>query len=202
MKDQEIQLSSAYEVCPIKQTIDSTDHNFIYQSKINRIYQWIYFAFGLFFMLLGLVVLYKTNNWAGALHFQRFELVKTFTYSFCFLLSLGALGLTYAMKSDEEITEDIISVFKKKLERVYRDLCSMNANHPQFSQFYQETKEKIERKKKKTLQRLLLIKQASTLDYQAKEQLCHEIYHDLQTKLRNVLHYFRDSVVSAEMVAA
>jgi hypothetical protein len=198
LKNKKIEITSFYEECPIKQAIDSIDHNFMAQSKRNQLYQQIYFGFALLFLLLGALVLFKTPSWASGLYFHNYELVKTFTYTLCFSLSLGAFGLTYAIESDVEITENMITIFKKKLERIYKELRLAHPDHPSFRQYYQETKEKIERKKKKTIDRLVLIKQASTLNSQTKEELAQEIFNDLQFKLKNILHYFRDSINSIQ----
>jgi hypothetical protein len=75
-------------------------HYHIYLSKKRQalIYQFIFFGFGILFLVLASILYFYTTNWSYYAMFGSSGFIKLCLYALCLILSMGAFGIAYKIR--------------------------------------------------------------------------------------------------------
>lgn len=95
--------------------LDDSYYELYYSKKrLGKLYRGIFLGFGLLFLILANIVYFKTSGGIYQVYFNNFELIKTFSYSLCLFLSLGAFGISYSIRPKNEAIEALMIYIEKK----------------------------------------------------------------------------------------
>ena len=81
----------------------------------NAIYRGIFFAFSFLFIVLGLMIFFKTTNPICSIYFGNCSLIKNWVNLFCVLLSAGAFTLGYKIHPEKEAIKHLVKKVENEL---------------------------------------------------------------------------------------
>ncbi len=88
----------------------------------NWVYRFVFFSFGLLFLLLSGIIFFKTVNFACGFYFKNCLVVKNCINSFCILLSGGAFTAGYSIHPEKEAIQYLIGKVEKELSHPAKHL--------------------------------------------------------------------------------
>lgn len=181
----------------------TTEPHIIYSKKKaeHKVYQNIFWGLALLFFVLAMLVYSKSTNWTSTVYFQDASFVKTFVYSFSFLLSVTAFAAGYFLKPEREAIKGVVAQFEKCLKILYKkQLAEINwfyswygngyAQKTTFKEGYQQVLLKVKEYKDTTLHLLEKIDR-SPYDLSVKEKLINQAIFDLQEELNSIVQYYK-----------
>lgn len=98
---------------------DATLHSYRLDRKI-QIDRLIFFGFSIFFFLLGVMIFFKTANWACAAYFSNCQSVKAIACTLCLILSASAFWVGAKLCARKHSINELASKAKQDLTRWYR----------------------------------------------------------------------------------
>jgi hypothetical protein len=90
-------------------------HLYVKKKWQNWIYRFIFFSFSLMFLILGIIIFYKTANFACGYYFKDCVMVKNCINFVCLLLAGGAFIMGYKIHPEKEAIHYLISKVNTEL---------------------------------------------------------------------------------------
>ncbi len=96
----------------------SLHYQHVYATKKwqNWLYRFIFFAFGLLFLMLGTLIFFKTTNYACGLYFKNCVMVKNCINFLCVLLAGGAFAMGYQIHPEKEAIRYLVGKVERELK--------------------------------------------------------------------------------------
>lgn len=97
-------------------------HIYLNKKKQNRIYQILFFSFGLLFSILSLLIFFKTTNPTSHIYFKNGMALKYYINYGCILLSAGAFGIGLFTQPEKEAMKDLVYRVQREFHHPGREL--------------------------------------------------------------------------------
>lgn len=168
------------------------------------IYKMIFLFFGFLFLFLGSLVLYKTGLLSHSYFNIGYKLIKPIVVMLCSLFAGASFIIACSMRTDKETVQHYLRKSLNQLARAdARKKIELGLNrffylgkryrqHAAYSQFYQETKNKIYDQKEEALHLIEKIS-SSPYDKSEKEILFNQTIAELNDRLMQIVLSFKHS---------
>lgn len=90
-------------------------HEYAKQKWQNWVYRFIFFGFGLLFLVLGIIIFFKTANFACGFYVKNCGFVKNCINIVCLLLAGGAFTTGFRIHPEKEAFEHLVSKVGREL---------------------------------------------------------------------------------------
>jgi hypothetical protein len=88
----------------------------------NWLYRLLFFTFGLLFLVFGVIIFFKTANFACGFYFKNCLLVKNCIDVFCLLMAVGAFAIAYKIHPEKEAVHYLMGKVEKELKHPEKNL--------------------------------------------------------------------------------
>jgi hypothetical protein len=175
----------------------------LYKKKVLQ-YRAIFFGFGLLFLILGVIVHYKTLTLSPTILFGSISTFKTSVCFFCIILTLSAWGFSWWLSAEKETAMRLIHQAKNKLRsahdrkwldlglRSYLAFGKQRRPTLAFRQEYRETCARILEVKEETFHLLEQISSAPEINPKTQENLYNQAMIELTEKLAGIVQSFQN----------
>lgn len=206
------QISSYPELESFRRQLEHTKTSFKhkpYTSQKRKVmhYRAIFFAFGFLFLLLGMIVHYKTSILASSLLFGNIATLKFVMSAICLLLAGSAFVFSILMRTDKEVANRLIAHAKRKLKRAYERKWIELGVKPFFlfskerrpvltlKQHYRDARVKIHDHREEVFSLLQQVSNSMEIDPKTRENLYNQAMCELNEKLALTIQSFQTRAV-------
>ncbi len=162
----------------------------------------IFFGFSFFFLLLGAIVYFQTNNWACAAYFSNCQAVKAIACAICLVLSAIAFWVGSIICAKKHVVNDLVSKTKKNLARWYRQKLAELRFHLlrseerkrltlYFKQAYHQALDHVIDSQDEAFRLIDHITHWPNLTAEEQENLLNQTLLELNDKMHNVVNRFK-----------
>lgn len=88
----------------------------------NTLYRFIFFGFSFLFIILGLIIFFKTTNPICSIYFGNCSLVKNWINMLCMLLSISSFTLGYKIHPEKEAIRHLVKKMESELNSPAKQL--------------------------------------------------------------------------------
>jgi uncharacterized membrane protein YbhN (UPF0104 family) len=102
----------------------SLHYQHVYATKKwqNWLYRFIFFSFGILFLVLGTIIFFKTANFACGFYFSNCAIVKNCINITCLLLACGAFAFGYKIHPEKEAIRYLVGKVERELNSPAKQL--------------------------------------------------------------------------------
>lgn len=105
------------------------------KKRQNILYRFLFFGFGILFLILGILIFFKTTNAACGLFFGNCSVIKNCVDGVCLLFSSVAFTVGYIIHPEKDAIHHLVSRVERELKNPVKQLqVEFNAIFKHFSQ--------------------------------------------------------------------